>query len=134
MVNIGRQRSSNDSRTVVEAVRRVLTDGTPTACAGVKSEILDGAVTTVSVETLCEAAGCLEWSRWGIDGKQPTHCLEHGLDVHTSAAAVEMTRAKEDDHSSSSLGARTRLNDSGGDSGISAKRTRHRLYRRPLPP
>ena len=120
------------------ATQRVSTYDVRTACTGIKRKTLDDAVTSVSVEKLCEAKGCRNRPRWGGDSNQPTHCLdhfplEHGLDVHT--AAVEMAHIQEDSRSSSALDSRAHLDDSGDGDGIGHKRTRrHWLYRRPLSP
>ena len=132
MVNV------NTSR-VDKAARRVPTYDLRTACAGIKRNTLDDAVTSPRVEKLCEATGCRNWSRWGgVDSKHPTHCLdhvplEHGLGVQT--AAVEIAHTQEDSRSSSALDSRAHLDDSCGGDGIAHKRTRrHWLYRRPLSP
>ena len=132
MVGILTKRAFNDSCAVVGATRRVPTDDVPTVCVQLK-EALDCPVTGLSVEALCESAVSLNRSGRTLGGKQHTRCLDHApfedsVVVHT--AAVERARTRE--RYRSSLG--TRLNDNGGGDGTAAKRSRHTLYRRALPP
>ena len=66
------------------------TDGSPSVCARHKSDLTAGPV--IDFKATCKVAGCQRESRWGLDGKQPTHCpghgrLEEGL-VHTVGADV----------------------------------------------
>ena len=50
--------------------------GAETACADHKSNNLDGPV--INFRAPCEAAGCERFSTWGLSGKQPSHCRDHG--------------------------------------------------------
>lgn len=98
-------------------------------------------VWSVSVDVLCEVTDCLNRSGWEVNGKQPTHCLDHarveeGHVVH--ADAVNVAHIKGGSNSSAFLGSGTHLNDNnaggrGGDD-IAVKRARQRLQPRPLPP
>ncbi|CAN0303730.1 unnamed protein product [Laminaria digitata] len=54
----------------------VLTDGAATACPGHKSNLFGGPV--INFKAMCKVVGCRNVSRWGLDGKQPTHCRDHG--------------------------------------------------------
>ncbi|CAN0535071.1 unnamed protein product, partial [Scytosiphon promiscuus] len=54
-----------------------LTHGRPTVCPHHKSDISTGQV--VCFDGRCQVAGCRRKSRWGLNGKQPTHCPQHGL-------------------------------------------------------
>ncbi|CAN0366942.1 unnamed protein product [Laminaria digitata] len=54
----------------------LLADGAATVCVHHRTDFLDGLV--INFEALCKVAGCREASRWGLDGKQPTHCRDHG--------------------------------------------------------
>ena len=53
-----------------------LTDGAATSCASHKDDIVGGPV--INFRAKCEVAGCAKESCWGVDGKQPTRCLDHG--------------------------------------------------------
>ncbi|CAM9677328.1 unnamed protein product [Laminaria digitata] len=54
----------------------VMTNSAPTACTRHKGEIFGGPV--IDFKAICTVAGCSKLSRWGLDGKQPTHCRDHG--------------------------------------------------------
>ncbi|CAM9727029.1 unnamed protein product [Laminaria digitata] len=32
----------------------------------------------INFRIMCKSPGCARLSRWGLDGKQPTHCPDHG--------------------------------------------------------
>ncbi|CAM9647599.1 unnamed protein product [Laminaria digitata] len=135
--NFCTKRSPNDSCTVVGASWRAEPDDVPTVCARLKREILDDPVTSVSVEALCEASGCLKRSRWGIHGEQRTHCLDHALleeGVVARTADVDMACTKEYSCFLSPLGPKIHLDNNGDGGGTATKRTRHRQYRRAAPP
>lgn len=51
------------------------TKGAPTVCARHKNDLRGGLVFNFRVS--CKVVGCSKASRWGLDGKQPTHCPEH---------------------------------------------------------
>ena len=139
MVDVHTERSSNDTCTAdVAAARRIPgpSNVEPTASARLAKEVLDDPMTSVGIEAPYEAAGCLKRSKWGVDGKQDIHCLDHasfkdGVMMHT--AAVEMAPTKEASCSLPSLGLGTRSDGSGGRR-TTPKRTRNRLYRRARPP
>ena len=59
------------------AVFGMLTDCLATVCFRHKSDILVGPI--INFRATCKAVGCCKLSRWGLDGKQPTHCPDHGL-------------------------------------------------------
>ncbi|CAN0418819.1 unnamed protein product, partial [Laminaria digitata] len=116
MICILTKRALNQSRTVAGDARRVPTDVAPTVWVQLKQEVLDGSLTSLSIEALSESAGSLKRSRGEVGGKQPTHSLDHApledrLVVHP--AAVKMVRSQE--------GARSSLgNDNGGGGGTAA--------------
>ena len=67
----------------------MLNDGAATVCYRHKSDIMGGPV--VNFRARCKVTGCRKESRWGFDGRQPTHCREHGpledgLECNVSAA------------------------------------------------
>ncbi|CAM9537695.1 unnamed protein product [Laminaria digitata] len=53
-----------------------LADRAAIKCSRHKGDILGGPV--INFRALCKVAGCGIVSRWGLDGKQPTHCRDHG--------------------------------------------------------
>lgn len=53
-----------------------MANGMATACADHTSCIVDGPV--IDNQTLCTVADCVNISTWGLSGKQPTHCRDHG--------------------------------------------------------
>ncbi|CAM9457002.1 unnamed protein product [Laminaria digitata] len=130
------KRSPNVSCTAIGASPLPSTDDVPTVCALLKKEILDDPVKSVNVETLCDAVDCLKKPGCGMDGKQLTRCLDHapledGLADPVSVVGMALTKG--DCRSSSLLGSRAHLDYHSDGGGTAAKRTRHRLYRRPLP-
>ena len=75
MVNIRSKRCSHVSCSKQPAWGTV-TDGTATVCASHKNDLLDGLV--INFKAICKVARCGKISRWGLYGKQPTHCRNHG--------------------------------------------------------
>ena len=75
MVNI-RKRHCSHHDCFKKPAWGLLTDGTATTCTYHKGDILGGPV--INFWTLCEVEGCSKVSRWGPNGKQPTHCRNHG--------------------------------------------------------
>ena len=75
MVDVRNKRCSHKS-----CLRRpswgVVTDGTATTCGRHKGDLLGSQA--VNFESACKVARCKKRSRWGLDGKQPTHCPDHG--------------------------------------------------------
>ena len=52
-------------------------DEVPTAvCAHDTSDLKSGL--PISFHARCKVVGCLKSSGWGVEGRQPTHCPEHG--------------------------------------------------------
>lgn len=54
----------------------VLTEREATACLHHNGDILGGHVVDFGLS--CNVAGCRRVAYWGIEGKQPTHCSDHG--------------------------------------------------------
>ncbi|CAN0592613.1 unnamed protein product [Laminaria digitata] len=54
----------------------VLPDGSAFVCARHKSDLRAGPV--INFRARCNMVGCQKSSRWGLDGKPPTHCPDHG--------------------------------------------------------
>ena len=75
MVNVRTKRCSHNSCFKLPAWG-VLTDSAATACRRHKSDILGGPV--INFRVRCKVANCGRVSRWGLNGKQPTHCFVHG--------------------------------------------------------
>lgn len=75
MVNIRARRCSHDS-CVEPPAWGVLTYSTATVCFRHKSDILGGPV--INFKARCRVPNCSNVSRWGLDGKWPTHCCVHG--------------------------------------------------------
>ena len=69
----------------------VLTDGTATTC-GLHKSLLGSPV--VNFEATCKVVCCKKKSRWGVHGKQPTHCLDHGPLQEGLVRTVGMDRTK----------------------------------------
>ena len=137
VINVCTRRSPNDSSTVGGASRRVPTDGVPAVRVRLKRENLGSQVTSVSVEALCEAAGCLKRPRWRSDGEYRTQCLDHALledGFVAGTAPVVIARGLRCSRTSSFLRSNTHLDINGDDGRTPAKRIRHRLYRRASPP
>lgn len=77
MVGSRARRSHRDPCSAVGAAQCVLFDVVPNACVQPKQKILGAPVTNVSAEALSEATGCINRSGCRVNGKQPTHCLNH---------------------------------------------------------
>ena len=80
---------------------------------------------------------CHKRSRWEIAGEQPAHCLDQAVlddGPVVDTANVVMAFNIEGTGSSPPLASSTHLHDNGSDGGTAARRTRHRLYRRAIPP
>lgn len=75
MLNVVSKRCSHDSCTMITQWG-VLNVVSPTVCAQHKSDLPAGPM--ISFNARCKVAGCRKVSRWGLDGKQPTHCPDHG--------------------------------------------------------
>ena len=75
MVNVRTKRCSHNS-CLQRAKWGFLTDGTATTCGRHMGDLSGSPV--VNVMAACKVVGCKKRSRWGVDGKQPTHCLDHG--------------------------------------------------------
>ena len=74
----------------------VLTDGSASVCSHHKDDLSAGLV--INFNARCEVAGCRKISKWGLDGKQPTHCPDHsrhkdGL-VQTVAASYRKRQSR----------------------------------------
>ncbi|CAN0157362.1 unnamed protein product [Laminaria digitata] len=54
----------------------LLTNGAATACSRHRSHLSGGLV--INFKAICKVSGCGRESRWGLAGKQPTHCHDHG--------------------------------------------------------
>ena len=54
----------------------LLTNDAPTACLRHKSDIVGGPV--INFKARCKVERYTKASRWGLHGKQPTHCCDHG--------------------------------------------------------
>ncbi|CAM9668824.1 unnamed protein product [Laminaria digitata] len=54
----------------------VLPDDSASVCARHKSDLRAGPV--INFRARCNMVGCQKSSRWGLDGKPPTHCPDHG--------------------------------------------------------
>ena len=70
----------------------VLTDSEATACLSHKDDIFGGPV--INFTLLCKVTGCKSVSRWGIEGKQPTYCGNHGPLTDGLVCTVGRTRSK----------------------------------------
>ena len=126
MVNVCARHSSNTWRTPLGSAHYLPTDGASTSCDRIDVGLSDS-----------PAGNCLKRLRWEFDGKQPAHCLgqaarEAGPVVHT--ADVDMAGSNGGSGSIPPLASSTHLHDNGSDGGTAARRTRHRLYRRAIPP
>ena len=54
----------------------VPSDRTPFACSSHVGDIVGGPV--INFRPRCRVVDCRNLTRWGLDGKQPTHCSDHG--------------------------------------------------------
>ncbi|CAM9997998.1 unnamed protein product [Laminaria digitata] len=54
----------------------LISGGSASACASHKSNLPAGPV--IDFKAPCKGAGCRKVSKWGLEGKQPTHCPDHG--------------------------------------------------------
>ena len=75
MVDVRNKRCSHSS-CAKRPAWGVGTDGTATSCSRHKSDLVGSPV--INFEATCKVACCKNKTRWGLDGKQPTHCLYHG--------------------------------------------------------
>ena len=50
--------------------------GVAITCGLHTSDLLGGLA--VNLAATCQVAGCTKKARWGLDGNQPTHCVDHG--------------------------------------------------------
>ena len=103
MVNVRTIRCSHTSCTKY-AAWGALVDGTRTVCGLHKGDIKDGEI--ICFGKRCKVAGCVKVSRWGLEGKQPTHCLDHGPLVEGFIHTLGRGRRKEVIRNSSSTVAR----------------------------
>ena len=53
-----------------------LAGGLGTTCDDHKSSIVNGPI--INFRALCKSPGCELFSTWGLSGKQPSHCRDHG--------------------------------------------------------
>ena len=107
--------------------------GTPGAnaaavCDQYSSDLLDDSAT--NLDALCAAKDCRQRPQWGLNGTQPTHCLEHAPLEEGVADTVGMDRSKGAILTSASR-ARTRLTDNAD--GTAAKRARLAIPRSVVP-
>lgn len=70
----------------------VLADGAAAACLRHKRHLVGGSV--VNFTARCKEARCSKLSKWGLDGKQPTHCRDHGPLTDGLVCTVKATRNK----------------------------------------
>ena len=91
MVNANVMRCIRDS-CLKRSEGRVLTDGESTACLRHKGDMLGSPVINFSVK--CKVVGCKSMSGSGLDGKQPTHCRDHGPLKHRLICTVRRARSK----------------------------------------
>ena len=124
MVDVRHKRCSHDSCTR-HPLWGVLADGVATVCAYHKSDLLDGPVINFAVS--CKAVGCGKSSKWGLGGKQPTHCPDHGPLEEGLVRTVGTARSKGVSGRSSSRGLRKCLNSE--DGGTASKRARRAMPR-----
>ena len=75
MVDVVTLRCSHDS-----CIRRpswgVLSKGGPTVCGHHRGDIFGQPL--INFRAICKVAGCARVSKWGLGGKQPSHCRDHG--------------------------------------------------------
>lgn len=70
----------------------VLTDGEATVCRRHKGGILGGPV--INFKARCRVSTCRKVSGWGLGGKQPTHCRDHGPLEDGLVCSVRWGRSK----------------------------------------
>ena len=70
----------------------MLADGVASACLRHKGDIMGGPV--INFKRKCSIAGCGKVSRWGVDGKQPTCCRDHGPREDGLVCTIEATGSK----------------------------------------
>ena len=75
MVNVLSKRCSHNSCPRMPTWGLPIT-GTATVCARHKDDILGSPV--INFKVPCKMAGCKRLSKWGLAGKQPSHCPHHG--------------------------------------------------------
>ena len=76
MVNVHKTKRCSHDSCSRRAAWGVLTDAVAKVCYRHKSDIVGRPVFNLRAE--CKIKGCRKLSRWGLDGKQPTHCPDHG--------------------------------------------------------
>ena len=91
MVNVDTIRCSHNACNK-RPVWGVLIDGLPTVCAHHKSDIVGDAV--INFRMTCRVNGCRKCVRWGLAGKQPTHCRDHGPGEDTLVCTVGTAGSK----------------------------------------
>ena len=91
MVDVNSKRCSHDPCTK-PAAWGLLTDSRATVCYRHKNLIASGSI--FNLRARCRVEGCCKSSRWGLDGKQPTHCPDHGPFEHGLVCTVSTGRGK----------------------------------------
>lgn len=76
MLDVRSRRSCLHTSCILRPAWGALTDSVATACTHHKGDIVGCPV--VNFRARCKVAGCVKASRWGLHGRQPTHCGEHG--------------------------------------------------------
>ncbi|CAN0500707.1 unnamed protein product, partial [Scytosiphon promiscuus] len=74
MVDTHTRRCSHDTCTK-KPLWGVLSGGMATACSEHKGEVLVGQL--ISFRIRCHMVDCCRMSRWGLSGRQPSHCHQH---------------------------------------------------------
>ncbi|CAN0479282.1 unnamed protein product [Laminaria digitata] len=74
MVDVRRKRCAHDS-CMGWPRWGLVSEGSASACASHRSDLPAGRV--IDFKAPCKGAGCQKMSRWGLEGKQPTHCPDH---------------------------------------------------------
>ena len=69
-----------------------LTEGAASVCDHHKRDILCGPV--INFRARCKLAGCGMLSSWGLGGKQPTHCADHGPLEYGFVCTIAERRAR----------------------------------------
>ena len=72
----------------------LLADGAATACVHHKNNIMG--LPVIHFTAICKVTGCGKLARWGLGGKQPSHCHQHGPleDGLVCTVTVGMARPK----------------------------------------
>lgn len=88
----------------------MLTASVATACPRHKGEILGRPA--INFSATCEDDGCRRVTRWGLEGKQPTHCRDYGPLKSGLVCTVGQTRSNKHDSTapySAATGASSRV-------------------------